>query len=172
MPYSIPEIANGLTATGISARSEHKDKAFELLILTQTDRYLNNLLVLGLEDEDYSFDGQRAQEGKNAGMNFSRFGNLAVCHPFENYSDTINQDYIAVYETAEAVPYLGFAFDVEPVSKEYLKVKEVISEFRFMDYTGAEQSLATLNDMLDQAGIDKVLEEMNRQYNEWKESQQ
>lgn len=170
LPYSSPTIINNVSAIGISSRSVNKDKAFELLILALTDPDLNNLLVFGVEGEDYTLEGQRAKGGENVSMNFSRFGNLAVCLPFGIYSDTINQDCKVVYKTAKMASYLGFAFDVEPVSAEYSAIKAVMKGFDFLKADTAENSLAELDKLLDEAGIGKVTDEMNRQYAEWKKN--
>lgn len=70
------------SATGICSASANKDKAFELLALTQTDGYLNNLMTFGIEGEDYLLDGDTVIETNNY-FNSSRFGNYMLCHLWE-----------------------------------------------------------------------------------------
>lgn len=166
------EITNSSSAIGISSRSDNKEEAFALLMLTQTDPYLNNLLVFGIEGEDYGFVDGCAEGSENVVMNFNRFGNLAVCHPFGNYPKAINQKYFDLFETSERTAYLGFDFDVSPVAKEFLSIKSIMTDYDYLNksYESADQSLANLDIKLSEAGIDAVIGEINRQYYEWKEN--
>lgn len=49
-------------ATGICSYSDNKEKAFELLALTQTNAYLNNLLAFGVEGENYELENGTVKE--------------------------------------------------------------------------------------------------------------
>ena len=165
-----PKITNIFSAITISSGSQLKDEAFEMLMLMQTDPVFNNLISYGPEGGEYTLENGRAVvDPLHFDLrNFAQFANLGVCYPYGRYADTINQDYRTFYETAGAVPYLGFAFDVRPVAEEYKKVKSTMTDHVYLNYKSAEESIAALDVKLTEAGIDAVIDEMNRQYCEWK----
>lgn len=162
------EISNIINAIGIYSHSEHKDEAFDFIMRTQMDPYLNNLLVFGPK-EDYTINNGRAEGARNEVINFSRFGNLSICYPHSRYSDTIHQDYYDAYSTASVVPYLGFAPDISAVKDEYLAVRDTMLCHDFLDYLTPADSINALNQKLEKAGIQMVIDEINRQYGEWED---
>lgn len=164
-------IGNILNAIGISSISENKEEAFELIMLTQCDKYLNNLLVFGVENEDYKLVNGRAEHSINDILNFYRFGNLSLCYPFDSFSQSINSDYGQARSMTAVAPYAGFAFCVDPVINEYIQIKNVVLNHDFMGYSNAGESINALDKALCNAGIDRVIEEMNRQFKDWKENE-
>lgn len=69
------------------------------------------------------------------------------------------------------MPYVGFGFDSSSVRDIYGKIESTMISHPFMGYSSAEESLAALDEKLTEAGIDEFLEEYNRQYREWRDSQ-
>ena len=68
---------------------------------------------------------------------------------------------------------LGFSFDVDNVRNEAIAVSNVIKEYSDQLKTGevsVEKSYDTFMDKMKKAGSDKVLEEVQRQYDEWKKN--
>lgn len=161
-------ITNVINAIGISAESTHKQDAFDFIIRTQTDPYLNNLLVFG-DSINYSIEDGTVSNSQYAIINFYRFGNLSVCYPFDSFPDTINQQYVDIYEHSIISPYLGFAPDISPVKNEYLAIKRIMLTHNYMEYENADLSLMALNDKLINAGLLTLLNELNKQYQDWKE---
>ena len=73
---------------------------------------------------------------------------------------------------AEVASTLGFYFDPSNVSAEYAAVSSTVSEFRTNLNVGCvdnvDQYLNDARAKLKQNGLDKLIEEANRQYSEWK----
>lgn len=70
-----------------------------------------------------------------------------------------------------AAPSLGFDFNLEPVSTQVASFRNVLDEFGKSLYTGSvdpDQYLPELNKKLEAAGMQDVIDEMQRQINEWK----
>lgn len=155
MSFKVPN-----TATGVCSFSQNKDMAFDLLATVMTDGYLNDLLAGG--------------EGGQFSVVFSdKFKNEAVSSIAENNkSENYNELYLSALKEAELPPFIGFCFDVSPVAEEYVKVRSVIASYDFVQNKELSEILDDINQRLDEAGIDDVLSEVNRQYNEWKENVQ
>ena len=65
----------------------------------------------------------------------------------------------------------GYSFDPSPVSGEVLAVTEVTSNYRPVLECGladdVDAALDEFNRQLDEAGIDRIIEENQRQLDEW-----
>lgn len=170
-------INNSVTGSvmSISASSKNPEKAMEFLNLLNTDEYLRNLVDRGIEDVHYTTneDGTitKTEQGKNSwSMPSWALGNVFIT---KNY-DTDPADRIEQYEAfnnkAVASPTLGFYADTSSISTEIATISNIIQEFKAPLFTGSvdpEKYLAELNKKLDAAGIDKVMETLQGQYDKW-----
>lgn len=163
-------VGNIVSAISINADSKNKEKAFDLIMLSQQDKYLNNLLVFGVGNNINESNASRARRSVKNMINFYRFGNLAVCRPVGNYSSYINKDYKQICSSANIAPYAGFAFHADSVANEYAEIKSIMLNHDFMGYSCAEESIEALDKKLRDAGIDKVVDEINNQYIMWRET--
>ncbi len=147
------------TATGVCSYSANKDMAFDLLATVMTDGYLNDLLAGG-------------ENGQFAVVFSDKFKNEAVSSVIDdNLPENHNQMYLSAVDKAELPPFIGFCFDTSPVSEQYKKVKDFIMNYDFAQNKEMEVILDEVNKDLDEAGIDEVLSEVNRQYKEWRTKQ-
>ena len=77
-------------------------------------------------------------------------------------------------ELAEVSSVFGFIFDTEPVKTEIALVSSTIGEINPILSTGSmpdfDEFMLKANAKLTEAGIDKILEEANRQLEEWKKT--
>ena len=169
-------ISNSYNATGICSASQNKDKAFELLALTQTDPYLNNLMIYGLEGEDYNM----TEDGKVVQINFYdfdfyRYANYMICcqnTDYRGFGPNITADeYKAVYENAVIDEDFDFAFDCSGFDHEINAISAIMEGFRLpsKDQT-LEEALSEFREKLEYAGLQKIIDECNRQYEEYKEN--
>lgn len=157
------------SATGICSASANKDKAFELLALTQTDRYLNNLMTFGIEGEDYLLDGDTVIETNNY-FNPSRFGNYMLCHLWERNDITAGQ-YRTVFESAVVPPDIDFVFDSTSVHDEFVAAADIMDKFSLPSASegiGLDEKIAMTRAKLEESGIQKIIDESNRQYEVYK----
>ena len=74
-----------------------------------------------------------------------------------------------VNDSAATSPLLGFSFDVEPVQQEVTNVSTVVKQYESLvgGELPVEETNAEFVDQLKTAGIDTVLEEMQRQVDEF-----
>lgn len=114
---------------------------------------------------------------------------LRYGEPIGNYTPRIEDRYEmleAVYEEAEADPLAGFIFNPVPIQEEweeYNKMAALLADINVVVYPNKEGGVGKPNfeaidkvfagyrDIKEKAHIELILEEVNRQYAEWKEKQ-
>lgn len=180
--------------TAVNAQSEHPEKAVELLNLINTDEYLRNLLNYGIEGTHWEkaevpAEEAQAAEGKpyvyehkiklieGASKDYSVpywvQGGLFNTYVLENEPVDKWATFKEFNDASEEAPSFGFDFDLEPVSTEVAGFRNVLDEFGKSLYTGSvdpDEYLPKLQEKLEATGIDKVIDEMQKQIDEWKES--
>ena len=154
-------------ATGICSSSQYKDEAFELLALTQTDPYLNNLMSFGIEGTDYNLVNGKVDVVGNR-ISLDRFINKMICYPFEDEPLDMAAAYTEVFENAIIHPDTEFAFDGRGTERETADTFDVLFENTFLHGDSFDESLAELEKNLEESGIQKIIDECNRQYEEYK----
>lgn len=156
-------------ATGICSYSDNKEKAFELLALTQTDAYLNNLLAFGIEGENYWLENGAIKEvSPYYAFNRIYFANNMICLPHDKLQFTPEQ-YEEIYANAEIFEDSGFVVDIEPIAAELNVVEPVLDDLIFREEKDGvelslEETISDLRKRLENAGIQKIIDECNRQY--------
>lgn len=163
----------------VSRTSGDPERVVKFLELFNTDPYLNNLIIYGIEGKHYNkIDENYVEPIKdsgygNAGMQWE-FGNT-----FINYL-TKGEDVDKVKNMEEfnanlkQAPSLGFVFDGAAVKTETGACLNVQAEFENTLHGGSdkdpEKTLEEYRAKLKSAGVDKILEEVTRQLNEWKKA--
>lgn len=175
------------TATAVSANSANPEKAFELLTLMNTKKgtKLLNLLSFGIEGKHYKKTGDNTIEllGKaNTGSSENDYGysDWSLGNTFYTYNTQYQTADYGEYskrlnEEAVKSPLLGFTFDTSPVEVEWSQCKAVESEYGYLDYGGVgtvdyKKVMNERDEKMKLAGIDKITEELKRQIEEWKKS--
>ena len=164
---------------GITSSCKNPEKAMELLNLIYTNSELANLLQNGRENIDYVKTGENTityPEGKdnnNVGYSsyFSIFGDKKEVYQFAE-EDIDTSDYIKNYsENSFSTKTLGYVFQTEAVEKEVEAVSAVVNEYRPVLETGmandADETLDNFLTALQEAGMDKIIEENKRQLKDW-----
>lgn len=159
--------SSNITATGICSYSKNKDKAFELLALTQTDPYLNNLLTYGLEGTDYDLVDGTVDNIINY-VSIGRFANYMVCHP-SGAITTTPQQYTEIYENARIADNLGFAFDGRDFIEQSSATSDLILSLDFSSEEEFSETIDKLRQQLFDSGLQSLIDECNRQYEEYTE---
>lgn len=162
------------SATGISANSKHPDKAFELLALAQTDPVLNNLLVYGVEGEDYTLADGRVDSG-NYFLKTDVFANKLICLPDKYSPINISDIYRKALENAELSGCNGFILHSQDIIGTIYKTDGFFMfepcEFGNMlnsdSYESFEALIQAAKVRLDEYGMKELTDEINRQYEEW-----
>ncbi|GIN56132.1 ABC transporter substrate-binding protein [Lederbergia ruris] len=163
----------------ISATSQNPEKAMEFLNLLNTDPYLRNLIDKGIEGTHY----EKNDDGKikdlparidNYNMPTYTFGNHFILDLYEEDPDDKWEKFEEFNESAKPAPTLGFHFNSDPVRTEIASISNVSKEFYPALATGAvdpEENLPKFNQKLKDAGLDKVMAEIQKQFDEWKAEQ-
>ena len=160
----------------ISSYSKNKEKAIKFLNLLNTDPIIRNLLNYGLEDIHYEkIDDNRIKliNKKAYDVPYFSLGNLFITYVTENEPDTKWEEFKVFNNESKNSPILGFKFDSSSVSKEVAAIENVLEEFEAILYSGSvdvDEYLEKLNHKLKQQGIDKIIEEAQKQLDEWASS--
>ena len=171
-------ITNGSTTgsmMAISSNSKNKEKAIEFLNLLNSDEYLKNLVVYGVEGIHYEKIGDKTIKytDKHADYDIAAFafGNLFINYVLEGEPETKWDEFQAFNDESIASVALGFKFDTSNVTNELAAITNVLEEFKYALFSGSvdvDEYLNKMNTKLKEQGLDKVMEEMQTQIDEWK----
>lgn len=177
--------------TAVNKNSEHPEKAVELLNLINTDVYLRNLLNYGIEGVHYEFVDVPADEmeaakdkpyvldkkikqieetKKDYSVPYWVQGGLFNTYVLENEPIDKWSTFKEFNDASEEAPSFGFDFDLDPVSTQVAGFRNVLDEFGKSLYTGSvdpEEYLPQLQKKLEATGVQDVIDEMQRQIDEW-----
>lgn len=155
------------------------EKAIEFLNLLYKDKDLINLLSWGIEGTHYvkvSDNVIRFPEGldgSNHPYNMTtrwQFGNTFLAYTLEGQDPEINAKLDAFNKSAKKSKALGFSFDNTAVKTEVAAVTNVIDQYRNALEAGIldpAEKLPEFIEKLKEAGIDKIIQEKQRQLDEW-----
>ena len=175
-PYMTSSDTSG-SLMAISRTSKNPQIALQFLEMFNTDAYLNNLIVYGIEDEHYTKnpDGSitpiKDSGYGNAGMQWE-FGNVFLNYPVEG-EDLQKAAKMEAYNKA-LVPSrsLGFSVDLSSIQSEVSACQNVKAEFsERLSSAADEDAEATLNQYIEKlraAGSEKIVAEVQNQYDAWR----
>ena len=175
-------------ATAVSQNSPNPERTVMFINLMYTDEYIATTSRFGLEGEHYTvvqdsegndrldFSEGRNSDPTNRGFYFwygYQWGNLfksklPIEEPDNLYDELMEMnDDAGQYETN-----LGFVFDQEPVANEIAACSNVYDEYANPLMQGAfadvETTVAEFNQKLEANGIQKIIDEAQKQLNEWR----
>lgn len=181
----IPAVSKSSTITnamwGVPVTSKVPEKAMEFLNLMYTDKELVNILDWGIEGKHYVvksdniIDYPPGVDAQNSGYNLNYgwlFGNQFLSYVWNGNDPDIWKKVDEFNKSAIKSKALGFSFDPTPVKTEYANVGNVISQYFLPLETGSvdpEKMLPQFIEKLKTAGIDKVIEEKQKQLDKWVE---
>lgn len=164
----------------IPANTKHPEKAMELMNLLYTDPEIINLLIYGIEGEDY----ERREDGRigypdgvdsrtvgysMANMLWS-FGNTFKSYVWETNDPDIWDQTREWNQNGLTSKAFGFAFDSTPVSVEMAAVQNVYDQYRMGLECGLVEPMPALEEMnqkLYAAGLQEIIDEKQKQLNQW-----
>ena len=193
MEASITNASAQGALTAVNAESQHPEKAVELLNLINTDQYLRNLLNYGIEGEHWEKIEVSGKELKNAEgkpyiypfkvrltENAGRYsvpywvqGGLFNTYGLENEPVDKWATFKQFNDNATKTPSFGFDFDLEPVSTQISAFRGILDEYGKALYTGsvdAKTYIPQMRKKLNMMGIHEVIEEMQKQVDQWKKN--
>ena len=170
------------TMNNISSTSKHPDAAMTVLEALNTDVEVYRLICRGIEGTHYSVtDAKNAVVGFPSGVTASNdrynpqtswmFGDLF--NDFYSSEDTVGAWPLSLKDNQTAIPSkaLGFAFDPTNVKTELAQVQKAQQQYGYPLIMGRADPSSGLNNYLGKlhdAGVDKVISEIQNQLNSWK----
>lgn len=163
----------------VSTVSEHPDDAMKMLSLLLTDSNMMNLISHGIEGVHYVIDDEGiGQYAEGIDSNYAPwtlnadwfYPNRYISIPFDTDNKDVFVEMANVHKEAKFSNAMGFNFDTTPVYDQYTAVSAVVDEyFDALRYglVDVDEYLPRFQEELRKAGIDEVLEEEQRQYDEF-----
>jgi putative aldouronate transport system substrate-binding protein len=183
-PLILDTAGAAATLNGVCASSPHPENAMMVLEMLNTNVDVYTLLCRGIEGKHWVWvDKEQNLGGYPEGVDGSTSGyNPNTDWMFGNQFNVFYRDPIQVgawpatremNDSAIPSPALGFAFDRTPVETEIAQVNAAAVELAMPLYHGwvdPEEAIPELIAALKEAGIEVIMEEMQRQLDEWKAS--
>jgi putative aldouronate transport system substrate-binding protein len=177
---------SGITATmnNISSTSKHPEAAMKLLEAFNNDLDVYHLICRGIKGKHYVVsdpknnvidfpNGVTASNNRYNPQSSWMFGNI-----FNDYypsKDVVGAWPLSLKDNQSATPSqaLGFAFDPTNVKTELAQVQQVQQQYGYpliMGRVDTNTGLQTYLSKLKDAGVDKVMTEIQSQLDKWKSS--
>ncbi|WP_312855529.1 DUF3502 domain-containing protein [Litoribacterium kuwaitense] len=152
----------------------------EFLNLVNTDKYLRNLIDSGIEGTHYEKIDENTikdlpRQTDSYDMATFSLGNTFLTYLKENEPADKWEQFEKFNAEATNAPLLGFHFDDSNVKTELAAVKNVKEEFMSALYTGSvdpEEFVPEAVEKMNKAGLDVVIEEAQKQLDEWLANQE
>ncbi len=171
--------------TAIAANCKNPERVFMFVNLLNTDSKLATMLRFGVEGQHYLRDsaGKMVLEGSPrnsdpANMGYliwygADIGNLLIVEAPESYGgpDGITLKRIGEYNQKAAIPtHMGMLINMEPIKNEIAACTSVVEEFvptlqkgSLGDEAKVDSTIKQLNDKLYSSGLQKILDEVQKQ---------
>ncbi|MGN1059848.1 MAG: ABC transporter substrate-binding protein, partial [Clostridia bacterium] len=161
------------TLTAVNSDTRYPEKSVELIELLNTDKYLYNLLTYGLEGKNYTKVGENRIE-KSTDNPYTQpawaIGNTFNAYLLPGQADDLYEQTAAINKSAFPSPILGFVPDRSNIELEITNCLGFIEEYTAgieMGIVDREQRYNEFLSKLKAAGVDKIIDELNTQLEEW-----
>ena len=166
---------------GIPTNTQNPDAALQYLTLMHTDAKLVNLMLFGVEGKNYEMlDEVRAKLTNTPWYTVHggawTVGDVTLQYVLENEDPEKNAKLIEFAKDAEETASLGFRFNKKKVKDEADAVGEAVRTYVNPLLCGAadpddpEKGIEAMKKALQDAGIGKLVEAAQKQYQDWKDS--
>lgn len=171
---------NQCICLNVNGKNPERVLMFLNWIYESQDNY--NLLLYGIEGKTYNLVGDQYESVKNNGVDVycEWFGQWAF-HDFDfhRYSTDKPKDFkqqyydVATYKSID-LPHAGFNFNTDPIKTEYAQRISICNEMGKAIEQGVlgSDKIDEYIRRQDNAGTDKIIEEIQKQISEWKASTQ
>lgn len=174
-------LATSRSTTGsmvaVNANSKNPEKAIQFLNLLNTDPYVRNLITYGVEGVHY--DKVEGKENtiklnpltyKDYDVAYYTLGNLFITYVLDGEPETKWEEFQSFNNEVRSSEILGFRLDTSKIVNEISAINNVIDEFQHILYSGSVDSVKYLkefNKKLYAQGLQKVIDEAQKQLDEW-----
>lgn len=163
-------VTQSLTAVGIN--SKYPEKAVQLYNLAFSDPYFINTMIYGIEGTNYN----KVSDTEVELIDDSNYNMPAATFTIANQFNTwVEQGVYPADQWEQAKDFcsdatesklFGFMFDSSPVKSEVANCSAIYQEYQYPLLCGAvdpDSTIEQLNERLDQAGAQKIIDEMQKQ---------
>ena len=181
--YGVPTYTGSTVAWFVPTASGDPERAVAFWDLLYSDPVAANLVINGVEGENYVFTGEENKviaypEGvDDTNASYSRlpwsWPNSQLGYLFEGDDPTIWDQNLAFAEEAKVSVAFGFTFDATAVVNEITACTNVYQKYVPALLCGTldpETTIPILNEEMEKAGIAKIVEEKQKQLDQWKAS--
>lgn len=176
-PYKGLGFANS-TMIAISRNSKNPEKALKFIELVNTDKELYNLICFGIKGKHYNLDENGQVEFiENSGYMPNadwKFGNQYNAYTIKGQPKDVWEQTKAQNDNAKVSPLNGFTLDNSQFLQIYNEVDTANRQAKNLITCKPEEFDAVYEEnyqMLVAAGLDKLVDNVKEQVEEWKKSQ-
>lgn len=176
-------VHSGGSMFGIPVTSKNPEKAMQYINLMHSDATLVNLMLFGKEGVNYTKVNDTQVElisdanwyGVHGGA--WTVGNTKLQYVLTSEDPAKNELLQNYANDAIATASLGFRFTKDVVANEIAAVTNVVKEYApalqcgTVDPADPDMGLDAFNEALEDAGIQVIIDEVNKQYADWKAAQ-
>lgn len=170
--YTTDSIRGSLNA--VSSNSKYKEESLKFLELVNTDHTFRDMMAYGIEGDHFEYVNEEKtivrklrDDWPMGAYTQGTFFNMSTTEDSDpNQWNEIKEQ----NEAAVSSVCLGFAMDVEPVQNEIANCNTVWDKYSFDMLTGASDPAETVPQCVEElkaAGLDKIMEEAQRQIDEY-----
>ena len=160
---------------GISATSKNPYRVMRFLELLYTNKELQNLVVYGIEGKHYTkIDDNTIELIKDSGYDLSKeqwmMGNIFNLYLLKGEDPQKHEKFLEFNKEAKFNPVSAFAPDLSSVELEKVAINGVKAQYRNQALLGAVDPDTVIDEYvkkLKEAGIDKVINVLQEQYDEF-----
>lgn len=164
------------TMTSVGANSKNPKKAVELLKLINSDKELFNIICWGIEGTHYTKNAD-GKVKEIAGSGYTDIGKYAWKYGNQFNGLLMEEQEDGVWEETEKMnneavksPMIGFVPQTDIISNEIANIANINGEYAARRGSGTEEPSVWMDEYLkklNQAGEQKILDELQKQYDEF-----
>lgn len=155
---------------GVSVKSSKQNEALKFMALLYTDPDLSNALAWGKLGKDYELDNDVACPVGDPGSYLDNVaaGNRLITYVEQGQDPGKTELYYKWLEEIPVSKLSGFRFSGKKVSNELEQCHELSRNIQNLGVLEFYDSYSAIIDDYKKAGMDKIIEEWNRQFTEFK----
>ena len=163
------------TMTSVSFTSKNPERACMMIDLMNSKPELFNALSYGIEGTNYTLDNGQAVPINDSGYAVCswayQMGNTLIGYQLKGKSADFAEQVDKMNRESKASPILGFSFNTESVQTELAACKAIYknydSGFQSGEYADVDATIKQMNDELYAAGLQKIIDECQKQLDAW-----
>lgn len=166
----------------VAASTDSPEKSVAVLNEIYSNADIQNLLRYGIEGKDYEMKSENVVgypegvDGSTAGWVNETWltGNGSLAYAWETDPEDIWDEYKEYNDGAQFSPAYGFSYDSSNVKTEITAVQNVLDKYTATIYSGMSDPATTVDEFnkeLESAGINVIVEDVQKQLDDWSAAQ-